>query len=121
FPQDRVWALEGLCRDILSRTLIPPHRIVGHSDIAPDRKSDPGELFDWPRLPAGRIRLRPEPGADLARRRGRGVGVGERTGALADLARIGYCVSAATEQVAVAAFQRRFRPERWDGLIDAET
>ena len=41
--------------------------------------------------------------------------------ALADLARIGYCVNAATEQVAVAAFQRRFRPERWDGLIDAET
>ena len=45
----------------------------------------------------------------------------ERTGALADLARIGYCVSAATERVAIAAFQRRFRPERWDGLIDAET
>jgi N-acetylmuramoyl-L-alanine amidase len=45
----------------------------------------------------------------------------ERTGALSDLARIGYCVSAATEQVAIAAFQRRFRPERWDGLLDAET
>ena len=56
-----------------------------------------------------------------ARRRGRGVGVIERAAALADLARIGYCVGAATERVAVAAFQRRFRPERWDGLIDGET
>ena len=41
--------------------------------------------------------------------------------ALADLARIGYCVSRGTEQVALAAFQRRFRPERWDGLLDGET
>src|SRR5437762_529083 len=54
-------------------------------------------------------------------RRGRGVGVVERAAALADLARIGYCVGAATERVAVAAFQRRFRPERWDGLVDGET
>jgi N-acetyl-anhydromuramyl-L-alanine amidase AmpD len=45
----------------------------------------------------------------------------QHAAALADLARIGYCVSAAAEQVALAAFQRRFRPERWDGLLDAET
>jgi N-acetyl-anhydromuramyl-L-alanine amidase AmpD len=49
------------------------------------------------------------------------VGIVHRTAALADLARIGYCVTAATEQVALAAFQRRFRPERWDGLLDGET
>ena len=121
FPEVQMAAVERLCREVLSRHPIPPYRIVGHSDIAPDRKSDPGELFDWPRLAAAGIGLWPEPGADLARRRGRGVGVVERTGALADLARIGYCVSTATEQVAIAAFQRRFRPQRWDGLIDVET
>jgi N-acetyl-anhydromuramyl-L-alanine amidase AmpD len=44
-----------------------------------------------------------------------------RTAALADLARIGYCVSRGTEQIALAAFQRRFRRERWDGLLDLET
>jgi N-acetylmuramoyl-L-alanine amidase len=121
FPEAQMAAVERLCHEVLLRHPIPPYRVVGHSDIAPDRKSDPGELFDWPRLAAAGIGLWPEPGADPARRRGRGVGVVERTGALTDLARIGYCVSAATEQVAIAAFQRRFRPERWDGLIDAET
>src|SRR5260370_32133250 len=114
-------AVELLCRDILSRHRIPPDRVVGHSDIAPDRKSDPGELFDWPRLARAGIGLWPEPPPEPARRRGRGVGVVERAAALADLARIGYCVSAATERAAVAAFQRRFRPVRWDGLIDGET
>jgi N-acetyl-anhydromuramyl-L-alanine amidase AmpD len=53
--------------------------------------------------------------------RGRGVGVVQRTAALADLARIGYRVSVATEHIAIAAFQRRFRPLRWDGLLDGET
>src|SRR5947208_8738214 len=121
FPEIQMAAVETLCRDILSRHRIPPHRIVGHSDIAPDRKSDPGELFDWPRLAQAGIGLWQPPAAGLSRRRGRGVGVVQHAAALADLARIGYCVSAATEQVALAAFQRRFRPERWDGLLDVET
>jgi N-acetylmuramoyl-L-alanine amidase len=121
FPEGQMAAVEGLCRDVLSRHRIPPYRIVGHSDIAPDRKSDPGELFEWRRLAENGIGLWPSPAAELVRRRGRGVGVIERAAALADLARIGYCVGAATVQVAVAAFQRRFRPERWDGLIDSET
>ena len=121
FPEPQMAAVEALCRDILSRRRIPPYRVVGHSDIAPDRKADPGELFDWPRLARAGIGLWPAPAPGLARRRGRGVGVVQRAAALADLARIGYCVSAGTEEVALAAFQRRFRPERWDGLLDAET
>src|SRR5207248_11358382 len=83
--------------------------------------SDPCELFDWPRLARAGIGLWPEPLREFARRRGRGVGLVERAGALSDLARIGYCVTSATESVALASFQRRFRPERWDGLCDAET
>jgi len=121
FPEPQMTAVEALCRDILARRHIPSYRVVGHSDIAPDRKSDPGELFDWPRLARAGIGLWPPPSPDLARGRGVAVGVVHRTGALADLARIGYCVSIGSEQVALAAFQRRFRPERWDGLLDAET
>ena len=121
FPEPQMAAVEALCRDILSRHRIPPDRIVGHSDIAPDRKADPGELFDWPRLARAGIGLWPSPTPGLLHRRGRGVGVVKHAGALADLARIGYCVATATEQVALAAFQRRFRPERWDGLLDVET
>jgi N-acetylmuramoyl-L-alanine amidase len=121
FPEPQMAAVELLCRDILSRHPIPPYRIVGHSDIAPERKADPGELFDWRRLAAAGIGLWPPPDPALAGRRGRGVGVMQRTAALADLARIGYCVSPGNEQPALAAFQRRFRPERWDGLLDAES
>jgi N-acetylmuramoyl-L-alanine amidase len=121
FPEPQMAAVERLCRDILDRRRIPADRVVGHSDIAPDRKSDPGELFDWPRLARAGIGLWPSPGAGAVRRRGRGVGVVQRAGALADLARIGYCLSAESETLALAAFQRRFRPERWDGQLDAET
>ena len=121
FPEEQMSAVERLCRDLVSRHPIPSHRIVGHSDIAPDRKSDPGELFDWPRLARAGIGIWPHPAADLARNRGHGVGVIERAAALADLARIGYCVTLGEEAVALAAFQRRFRPERWDGRLDAET
>ena len=120
FPEAQMAAVEVLCRDIVWRHRIPSYRVVGHSDIAPDRKADPGELFDWPRLAHAGVGLWPAR-REEGRGRGRGVGLVQRTGALADLARIGYCVSAATEQAALAAFQRRFRPERWDGLMDAET
>ena len=78
-------------------------------------------MFDWQRLARAGIGLWPPSSPDVARRRGRGVGVIHRTAALSDLARIGYCVSRGTEQIALAAFQRRFRPERWDGLLDLET
>jgi N-acetylmuramoyl-L-alanine amidase len=121
FPEPQMRAVEALCRDIIARRRIPSYRIVGHSDIAPDRKADPGELFDWRRLARAGVGLWPPPSPDVTRRRGRGVGVIHRTAALSDLARIGYCVSRGTEPIALAAFQRRFRPERWDGLLDAET
>src|SRR5207245_5113097 len=66
FPEPQMAAVEKLCRDILSRRRIPPHRIVGHSDIAPDRKTDPRELFDSPRLPAhGRGLCQPHAHAPL--------------------------------------------------------
>jgi N-acetylmuramoyl-L-alanine amidase len=121
FPEPQMAAVEQLCLDIISRHGIPPHRIVGHSDIAPTRKSDPGELFDWPRLARAGIGLWAEPAAGLRRRRGRGVGVIEQAGAFANLARIGYEVVPGAEAAPLAAFQRRFRPDRWDGLLDGET
>ena len=114
-------AVETLCRDIVARRRIPAHRVVGHSDIAPTRKTDPGELFDWPRLARAGIGLWPTPASDLRRRRGRGIGIVERAAALSDLARIGYEVVPGNETPAVTAFQRRYRPERWDGKLDGET
>ncbi|HZK88545.1 MAG TPA: N-acetylmuramoyl-L-alanine amidase [Stellaceae bacterium] len=121
FLEAQMQAVEALCRDIVARRRIPSYRVVGHSDIAPTRKADPGELFDWPRLARAGIGLWPEPMPETRRRRGRGVGVVERASALADLARTGYCVEAGVEAASLAAFQRRYRPERWDGKLDGET
>jgi N-acetylmuramoyl-L-alanine amidase len=113
FPDAQMTAVEQLCRDILARHPIPAHRVVGHSDIAPERKIDPGELFDWLRLARAGIGFWPEPS------RATEDGAVDRDRALADLAAIGYCTAA--EEPAVAAFQRRFRPTRIDGAIDAGT
>jgi len=121
FPEPQMQAVEALCLEVIARWRIPAHRVVGHSDIAPTRKVDPGERFDWPRLARAKIGLWPEPAAELRRRRGRGVGIVERARALADLARIGYQVEPGNVEPPLAAFQRRFRPERWDGRLDGET
>ncbi len=120
FAEMQMAAVEWLCAGILSRHPIPPFRVVGHSDIAPDRKTDPGELFDWPRLARAGVGIWPEPC------RTERHDEADRTRAMADLAAIGYCVAPggdgpAIERPAVAAFQRRFRPARVDGEIDGET
>jgi N-acetylmuramoyl-L-alanine amidase len=108
FPEPQMAAVEVLASGIVSRHGIAPWNVVGHSDVAPRRKEDPGELFDWPRLARVGVGLWPEsaPQAPSADPRG-------------DLARIGY----ETEdlQATVTAFQRRFRPSRVDGLLDTAT
>jgi N-acetylmuramoyl-L-alanine amidase len=121
FPEPQMAAVERLCHDIIKRHPIPARRVVGHSDIAPGRKTDPGELFDWRRLARAGIGLWPEPKAGLSDDAGAGVGVPEKAAAFADLAGIGYGVTAETEVEALVAFQRRFRPDCCDGRLDRET
>jgi N-acetylmuramoyl-L-alanine amidase len=115
FPEAQMGSVERLCRDLISRHSIPAHRVVGHSDIAPDRKTDPGELFDWPRLARGGIGIWP---AANPPRPGREI---NRTQCLADLAAIGYCPLEELEASWLIAFQRRFRPNCCDGRLDLET
>lgn len=106
FPAPQMAALTGLARDILARHPIPPRNVVGHSDIAPDRKLDPGERLDWRGLAERGIGLWPEKSAAI------------EGGVLELLAEYGY--DAAARQV-IAAFQRHFRPQRIDGVADDET
>lgn len=115
FPDVQMAAVERLCHDILSRHPIPPYRVVGHSDIAPDRKTDPGELFAWPRLARAGIGIWPEP-SELS------VAASvDHAKAITDLGAIGYCTAHDIETAAITAFQRRFRPARCDGVLDVET
>ena len=106
FPEAQMAALETLARDILARHPIPARNVVGHSDVAPRRKRDPGELFDWPRLAAAGIGPWPEE-------------CGESGDVVAMLAEYGY--ETVDLEKTVEAFQRRFRPARIDGIADAET
>ena len=111
FPDPQMVSVEALVRAAVARHGIAPSNVVGHSDVAPARKDDPGELFDWPRLArAGLAAAIPAAGVDPQ---------WTDAGTLAALARYGYDVTEAIP--AVIAFQRRFRPARFDGVIDAGT
>src|ERR1700741_699259 len=59
FPEVQMSSVERLCQELIGRHSIPPHGVVGHSDIAPTRKSDPGELFDWASLARAGIGIWP--------------------------------------------------------------
>jgi len=111
FTEAQMDALIPLLADIKVRHDIPRANIVGHSDIAPARKEDPGELFDWDSLAALHLVLKTPK-----------VSLGtpfENDGAfMLALERFGYDVT--DGRAAVAAFQRRWRPRRIDGVIDGE-
>jgi N-acetylmuramoyl-L-alanine amidase len=119
-------ALADLARGIVSRHPIPPRDVVAHSDIAPERKLDPGELFDWRWLAAEGIGLWPDhpaEGQDFAplREGDAGPAVARLHGALA---RYGYGLEPGDRfgpltSAVVQAFQRHFRPARIDGVWDA--
>lgn len=64
FPEPQMSALEGLLADLAARWAIPPERIIGHSDIAPERKRDPGPRFDWRRLALAGLSVWPGSGGD---------------------------------------------------------
>jgi N-acetylmuramoyl-L-alanine amidase len=127
FPDAQIAAVIALCRDILARRPMRPDRVVGHSDVAPSRKQDPGEKFPWARLHAAGIGHWVEP-APLGN--DRGLGPGDKGPAVAELqstlAAYGYGVAASgrfdkTTSDVVVAFQRHFRPARVDGIADRST
>jgi N-acetylmuramoyl-L-alanine amidase len=125
FPDAQIAALVVLARGILDRHPIPARNVVGHSDVAPARKTDPGERFPWRALAAAGIGLWPRevrlPGMTQSGASDQAIQTAQ-----INLARIGYTIDITrildetTHQV-VIAFQRRFRPQRVDGLLDDQT
>jgi N-acetylmuramoyl-L-alanine amidase len=111
FAEPQMAALLRLMKDLVDHYGITRGNIVGHSDVAPVRKQDPGELFDWERLARVRLAL-PRPRKYLA------DPMWTDGGFLLALERFGYEVI--DGPAAVTAFQRRFRPEQVDGVIDGE-
>lgn len=134
-PEGRHWypwnlqqieQLIPLLQDILQRHNLPPERVIGHSDVAPQRKLDPGPLFPWQQLADAGVAIWPDP-AQVTHYEYLLAG---QTPPLAwfetTLQRFGYSVAGKPEQIdtlrnVIAAFQMRFRPARYDGEADAQT
>lgn len=125
FPVLQLAAVCELSLSVLARHPIPARNVIGHSDVAPDRKQDPGERFDWESLARNGVGLWPEGVPDL------GTGLAVRDAAsLRDvrlaLKEIGYDVAPEgpldppLSQV-LRAFQRHWRPEAVTGQADAGT
>ena len=120
FPAAQIDALTALLGDIFGRHTLAPEDVVGHSDIAPGRKQDPGELFPWQNLAAKGFGLWPS-----------GPRSSSDVGIWPSLSAIGYAVPGGAggdmldpetgPEDVIRAFQRRYRPMRVDGVADAET
>ncbi|EPX85153.1 N-acetylmuramoyl-L-alanine amidase [Salipiger mucosus DSM 16094] len=104
FPEPQMAALERLMQGIMARWSIPPERVIGHSDMAPGRKIDPGPRFDWARLARRGLSIRPGQAAP-----------GDFD---ADARRFGYVYDPANRGPVLEAFRARFRPGA-EGPLDA--
>ena len=130
FPDAQIASVIALIGDIRERWTVPDRRIIGHSDLAPERKDDPGELFPWKRLAEAGHGLWFEPAAErikalggLLQKGDDGIGV---VVLRAGLHRLGYGIKPggdydAETEGAVRAFQRHWRQSRVDGVADGET
>ena len=108
FPEPQMAALERLLAGLAGRWGIPPARVIGHSDMAPGRKTDPGPKFDWRRLARAGLSVWPEPEAEAGA--GLGTGAADWPAFRAAAGRAGYRAPGGDWEAALAAFRLRFRP-----------
>lgn len=127
FTPSQMERLTALLKDIVKRHKIKPENIVAHSDIAPQRKIDPGPRFDWQQLAKeGLGRWYDAAQVQVLTERYQNNGLPEVAWVQEQLSRLGYALEssgildAQTHNV-LRAFQMRYRPTRYDGQIDAQT
>jgi len=126
FPEKQIDTLIPLVKDIMARHHIAPDNVVGHADVAPQRKQDPGALFPWKRLAAEGIVPWPDESVAAVKRARYKRALPNIAWFQRKLAAIGYVVprdgqpSQATRNVLIA-FQTHYRPSKIDGEPDAET
>lgn len=128
FPAVQMQAVAALCQDIVSRHAIAAERVLAHSDVAPGRKIDPGEKFDWSLLHRNGVGhwvqpmdVNPEDRGFSGRKQGPEILAAQEL-----LSRYGYGIEptgiySERMKVVVGAFQLHFRPARVDGRLDLST
>ena len=105
FDEALMTSLEALLVDLMERHDLPAKAVIGHSDMSPARKQDPGRRFDWQRLAAENLSVWPEPSM--------------RGAFMRDAAHFGYPVEAGQEAI-LEAFRQRFRPDATGPLNPAD-
>ena len=129
FTETQIAQLVPLCADVVLRHGIPTRNVLGHSDVTPEGKQDPGELFDWAALARAGIGLWPKTGFQ-PRRTGPVLDVGDQGAEVAALQgalkSYGYGIEddgayGERTRLVVTAFQRHFRPLMVTGTADPET
>lgn len=126
FQEEQIANLIRLMKSIVARHAIKSENILGHSDIAPQRKVDPGPRFPWRRLAGEGLGVWPDAARVAERRAAFDAALPELAWFRAKLAQQGYEVPPASEpdeatRRVIAAFQMRYRPALFDGTPDAET
>ncbi len=125
YPDAQIDQVLALVRDIVQRHGISPERVLGHSDIAPQRKDDPGPLFPWRRLAEAGLLRWPDAQQVATELPRYAQSLPDAAWFQNALARFGYKVpnhgtwDDASRRV-LAAFQMKYRPSRYDGQPDAE-
>ena len=116
FPPAQILAVTALSQAILARHPIPARNVVAHSDVAPDRKQDPGELFPWQELASAGVGI--WPGGEAPETT---PGAWDEPRVRAALTKVGYDANHADLATLLRAFQRHWRPEAVTGEADAGT
>ena len=126
FPEAQIEAVVALSQSIIARHKIAARNVIAHSDVAPGRKTDPGELFPWRRLAEAGVGVWVDVVAVNVATLSRGMSGPEVLALQSQLARYGYGLETSGEfddktEAVVREFQRHFRPEKFDGLADSKT
>ncbi len=126
YPPEQIEAVVALVKDIVKRHQIKPDRILGHSDIAPLRKVDPGPKFPWKRLADEGLIVWPDAAKVAQRRIAYEASLPDTAWFQAKLGEHGFAIPQTGEldvvsQRVLAAFQMKYRPAKFDGQPDAET
>ncbi len=128
FSKKQINSLVKLCRFLIKKYKIKKENILGHSDIAPKRKKDPGEKFPWKFLASKKISIwHGLSNKKLKKVRNMRCSKNSEKEFLKNLQKFGYSINSAVKikkststKFIIKAFQRRFRPELINGIIDEE-